>query len=117
MFLQKLFESKDVVHKALDVAWKKNEAISNNIANVDTPGYKREDVNFEEFLQSAKNKTVQNFKVRTVKDYNTTSMREDGNNVDIDKEMAELAKNQIMYNALAQMSSYSSIRIAIREGK
>lgn len=117
MFLQKLFASKDIVHKGLDVAWKRNEAISNNIANVDTPGFKRQDVNFEEFLKAAKSKNVQDFKVRTIRDYSTTSMRMDGNNIDIDKEMAELAKNQIMFNALAQVSSYSSLRTAIREGK
>lgn len=132
--LDKLFQSKALIHKALDATWKKNEAISDNVANADTPGYKRKDVSFDELLKAAMNKdkavnilshprhipissTINDVKLRIIRDYNDTSMRMDGNNVDIDKEMAELAKNSIMYNALAQMSGYSSLRAAIKEGR
>ena len=43
----------NVLEKAADASWIRNAAISNNIANVDTPGYKRKDVDFEKYLQSA----------------------------------------------------------------
>ena len=43
----------NVLEKASDASWTRNSVISNNIANVDTPGYKRKDVQFEQYLQSA----------------------------------------------------------------
>ena len=47
------FDYINVLNRAADAAWQRNEAISNNIANVDTPGYKRQDVAFESVLQQA----------------------------------------------------------------
>ena len=121
-----------ILEKALDAAWLRNEAISNNIANVNTPGYKKSYVKFEELMSDA----VDKFQISGIKkdekfipigkDTKTTvspeivqedftSMRRDGNNVDIDVEMAELAKNSIKYNALiAQMSKeFSKIKMVI----
>ncbi len=46
--LDKLFNGKKIIHKALDASWKRNEVIAQNIANVDTPGYKRKSVSFED---------------------------------------------------------------------
>ena len=43
----------NVLDKAADAAWLRNEAITNNIANADTPGYKRQDISFETQLQKA----------------------------------------------------------------
>ena len=121
-----------MLEKALDAAWLRNETISNNIANVNTPGYKKSYVRFEELLTDA----VDKFQISGIKkderflpigkdtkltvspeivQEEFTSMRRDGNNVDIDVEMAELAKNSIKYNALiAQMSKeFSKIKLAI----
>lgn len=121
-----------MLEKALDAAWMRNEAISNNIANVNTPGFKKSYVRFEEYLTDAQGKfqisgirkdakflpigkdRVVSINPEIVQE-NFTSMRRDGNNVDIDVEMAELAKNTIKYNALiAQMSKeFSKIKLAI----
>ncbi|MBB2182732.1 flagellar basal body rod protein FlgB [Lachnospiraceae bacterium MD1] len=101
----------NVLNKAADASWKRNEVISNNIANVDTPGYKRKDVQFESYLMSALlgdnslDKRVANAKLNTLDatvytDNATLSYRMDGNNVDIDTESANLAQNQIRYYAL-----------------
>lgn len=121
-----------MLEKALDAAWLRNETISNNIANVNTPGFKKSYVRFEELLADSVNK----FQISGIKkddkflpvgkDTQTavapeivqesfTTMRRDGNNVDIDVEMAELAKNSIKYNALiAQMSKeFSKIKYAM----
>jgi flagellar basal-body rod protein FlgB len=122
--------------KALDAAWLRNEAISQNIANVDTPGYKRVSVSFEEHLESAsqrngfKGNTTSSrhvqigrnsdrAKIRVTRDNTTLSTRLDGNNVDIETEMASLAKNDIRYNALVQgiSSSYQRIKSVINEGR
>jgi flagellar basal-body rod protein FlgB len=122
--------------KTLDATWIRNEVIAQNIANVDTPGYKRSTVAFEEYLDSATNKSgfkgntttskhlqigksIDNKKIRINKDQKNLSVRLDGNNVDIEIEMASLAKNDIRYNALVQSinGSYNRIMSVINEGK
>jgi len=125
-----------VMEKALSASALRNQAISNNIANVNTPGFKRSDVEFEGVLAQAldnKNKlslTATNAQHFSGNDSTTgtapntftsteNTMRIDGNNVDIDAEMANIAKNTIYYNAIAhQLSRYfSNLKSAIREGK
>lgn len=105
--------------RALQAANMRQEVISNNIANVNTPNFKRSDVVFETLLAKElgledKGKKLEMVRTRdkhlpkaetgkahaVIQLDNTTTMRVDGNNVDIDAEMASLAKNQIYYNAL-----------------
>lgn len=96
----------NVLEKASDASWTRNSVISNNIANVDTPGYKRKDVQFEQYLQSAVSggcslddnvaeADLESLTGTTYTDYATASYRIDGNNVDIDTENAELAKTRL----------------------
>ena len=105
----------DILGKAADGAWARNEAIANNIANVDTPGYKRQDVSFETELQHAlkaskyksldakvadANKHLSRLDARAYTDIPNWSYRMDKNNVDVDTENVELASNQIKYNGI-----------------
>lgn len=101
----------NVLKKTADASWKRNEVISNNIANVDTPGYKRKDVQFESYLMGALtgddslDKRVANVRMDSLNsqvytEYANLSYRMDGNNVDIDTESSNLAENQIRYYAL-----------------
>ena len=112
------FDYINVLDKAADAAWLRNDAISNNIANVDTPGYKRQDVNFEIQLQRAIRSNqydsiddkVANVKMNrlnpvTYRDHAGFSYRLDGNNVDIDTENVELASNQLRYQGLTDSIS------------
>ncbi len=109
----------NVLSKAADASWLRNDAISNNIANVDTPNYKRQDVSFETELKHAlrsskyvsldkkvdalnSNGRLSHIDPRTYLDHSAFSYRLDGNNVDIDTENVELASNQIKYNGLIQ---------------
>jgi flagellar basal-body rod protein FlgB len=107
------FDYINVLDKAADASWIRNDAIANNIANVDTPGYKRQDVNFEDQLQKAlkdsrytsidakvSNINLSRLNPTTYTDYGSYSYRSDGNNVDIDTENVELASNQIRYQGL-----------------
>ncbi|SNX55526.1 flagellar basal body rod protein FlgB [Thermoanaerobacterium sp. RBIITD] len=130
------FGQVDLLGKALDASALRNEIISNNIANVDTVGFKRSDVKFEDFLKDAlsSNKlegyvtdknhipinpsTIDNIKPQIVQD-NSTSSRLDGNNVDIDVEMSNLAKNQLYYEAIAQRinGELNSIITAVKDGR
>ena len=119
MITSGIFDYVNVMEKAADGAWLRNEAISHNIANVDTPNYKRQDVSFETELKHAlreskyvsldekvKNLNADNrlshVEPRVYTDYAGFSYRLDRNNVDIDNENVELASNQIKYNAIVQ---------------
>ncbi len=108
-----VFDYINVLDKAADASWLRNDAISNNIANADTPGYKRQDVNFETQLARALHSSrytsmdakVANVKLNrlnpiTYRDYSGFSYRIDGNNVDPDTEAVYLAKNQVVYRGL-----------------
>jgi flagellar basal-body rod protein FlgB len=111
-----VFDYINVLGTSLDAAAKRNSVIANNIANVDTPEYKRKDVSFETELQnafaSAKEGTVDS-RVRNLDlsslganvytDYSELSYRYDGNNVDIDTENGILAKSQIKYTGLMEL--------------
>ena len=107
------FDYINVLNRAADAAWQRNEAISNNIANVDTPGYKRQDVAFESVLQKAlgnnryesmdekvSNINLSRLRCRAYVDYANYSYRLDGNNVDIENENVMLAENQLKYQGL-----------------
>ena len=115
-----LFTGMDKIGRGLDASWTKNEVISSNIANIDTPGYKRKKVEFGDLLNeklsssSSLSRThsrhidVPNNKVNGVTvaaDTSTFNMRTDENNVNIDTEMSELSKNSIYYNVLAQRAT------------
>ena len=109
MINSNIYDYVNVLDKAADASWMRQEAISNNIANVNTPGYKRQDVAFEDSLQEARyrstdekvaNLSKADLRIRSYTDSSGFSYRLDGNNVDIDTENAALARNQLKYNAL-----------------
>lgn len=123
-----------VLEQALSAASLRQKVISNNIANVNTPEYKKSEVSFEDMLQSTINGDKMPMLQTNARHLSTqpkgvpapqvnlignTSIRKDGNNVDIDVEMASLAKNSIYYNAVVQQLSsyYSGLKTVIREGK
>ncbi len=113
MINSNVFDYINVMGKAADASWQRNEIISNNIANVDTPRYKRQDINFEAQLRQALGNSryetmdakvsslnTEELQARVYTDAANYSYRLDGNNVDIDTENVELASNQIKYNGL-----------------
>lgn len=114
------------LERALDAAWTRNEVVSQNIANVDTPGYKRKTLKFEEFL-NAEMKTgkidhgqteLSGLGMVVTTDDAATSYRIDGNNVDIERESALMAMNNLKYNTLIQRISgqFTTLRSVIRGG-
>ncbi len=98
--------------KALDYLWKKQEVTSDNIANVDTPRYKRKSVSFEETFRNKLRAASQTGDPSKVEDairdssylvYNVTdSARVDENNVNMDFENVELARTTLHYQYLLQ---------------
>lgn len=127
----------NIMQRGLDAASQRQTVISNNLANNDTPGFKKSVVTFEDELIKALNtndqiagfmtnskhisigrKSIADVEPKTLiqKD---TSLRNDGNNVDIDEEMAKLSMNSIMYNALTQQLSgeFTKLKSVIKEGR
>lgn len=113
MFDLGVYDYVNVLDAAADAAWLRNEAIANNIANNDTPNYKRQDVAFESELKKAlkrsngdstdeivSNMNLSRVTPRTYTDYANYSYRMDGNNVDIEQENVTMAENTIKYEAL-----------------
>ncbi|MHB8129013.1 MAG: flagellar basal body rod protein FlgB [Mobilitalea sp.] len=121
--LDKVFDSNKIIEKSLDATWIRNKAISQNIANVDTPGYKRKTVSFEDKLRLAMENSnfekndVDNIDITIIQDKKNLSVRLDGNNVNIDNEMAALAENTIRYNALVQCAGFSGLKHVLTNAK
>jgi flagellar basal-body rod protein FlgB len=125
------------LEKVLDLRSLKHNLIVSNIANVDTPRYKAFDMIIEEEIgkTTGTNNTVnlkrtqnghlpgRKISVGNVEskfiDKLPLSARGDGNTVDIDKAMADMAENNLMYNALAQILSkkFTGLKTAIQEGR
>lgn len=107
------FDYINVLEKAADAAWLRDQCIANNIANGDTPGYKRQDVDFESVLEKelgyrrfesmdekVGNVVLSRLKVGSYTDPAAYSYRTDGNNVDPENEQVLLAQNQLKYQGL-----------------
>jgi flagellar basal-body rod protein FlgB len=131
---QRLFGHADTLKKGLDVAWLRQEVISHNIANAETPGYKSQHVEFESAFRQAL-KDAGNLPLKTssprhiapgpvdplalqpsVVSETWHTYRMDGNNVNPDNEMTELAMNTIQYNTLVQQlnKEFGRLKLAIR---
>jgi len=120
------------LQSSLGYATARNSAISSNIANVDTPNYKAQDVQFKDVLASQLGSDLeakrtdarhlpfsggQELGYRAVSK-GGTEYNHNGNNVDIDKEMTELAKNQIYYQGLIDRMNgkFKSLQTVLRGG-
>lgn len=112
----------NILDKAADASWTRNELITNNIANVDTPNYKRKDIEFQTYLanelegngtldQKVANADLNSLEASVYTDNSSLSYRLDGNNVDIDTESANQAENQIRYYTLLDSMTQEFSRI------
>lgn len=132
-----LFENPTAIalKKGLDACALRQRVIANNIANINTPNFKTSTVAFEGVLKKALGQTSSGLNTNNPRHFGvtpqlgelqpevninrTTSMRTDGNNVDIDAEMTSLAANGIQYEALERQYSghISLLRYVITGGK
>lgn len=120
--------STSLLQKGLDGTWARQNATLNNIANYETPGYKRQFVTFEEELREATfSRQDQTFQQRVSNIKNTAAftgtddtltLRADGNNVDIEEENIELARAQLQFSTYTRQLSdhFSRLRYAISGG-
>ena len=132
-----LFKPMDVMQKGLSAAWTRNAVIRHNIANVETPGFKTSELEFESLLAKSLQSGTGFKTLRTHPGHRELgvydrvavipqiyqpkhlSMRMDGNNVDIEAENVKLAQNSIYYNTLLEKmnSEIRRLRMAISEGR
>jgi len=138
MDLQGIFSNTiSTLEKVLDARSLKHNLIVSNIANVDTPNYKAFDLIIDEEMGKTRGKnsatsltTTHSGHLPGTKSHIATlksritatpplSIRGDGNSVDMDKAMADMAENNLMYNALAQILSkkFTGLKNAIQEGR
>jgi len=130
----KLFSSTiTALERGLDYSVQKQKAISQNIANADTPNYKAKDVSFKSFLKNEMNANFMANKTNSkhfdfkygqtssnsIIEKSDTSYSHNGNNVDLDTEMAQLAENQIYNQALVDRMNgqFNTLKSVIRGGK
>ncbi|RPD35870.1 flagellar basal-body rod protein FlgB [Petrotoga sp. HWH.PT.55.6.1] len=125
-----------MIPNTMDALSLRQNVISQNIANYETPGYKRKYVDFENELQKALsedsaltlkvnrdqhiNNTLSLGKIQpNIQIDNSKSLRDDGNNVDPDMELVRMTQNTLKYNTLSRLTTYAIQRYetAIRGGK
>lgn len=123
MITSGIYNYVNILDKAADAANLRNELLTNNIANVSTPNYKRKDLDFESVLQGElageknlskavkkANQNLETLDAQVYTDNASLSYRLDGNNVDIYTEEARLAENQIKYQALVDLMNQEFAR-------
>lgn len=121
--------------RALDAEALRQRVIANNIANLNTPGFKRSRVNFQAFMEAATQADASGHLKRTdprhipgrpggggppgVEQVRETSQRADGNNVDLDREMLEMVENVLAFQTISQLRSKKSgiMSLVIRGGR
>lgn len=126
----------DLTAKVLDLRLERQNLVMSNIANVNTPGYKPKSLPFEQELQNqlgldAKGKmartdkdhmpsvfSADNFKSNVIKEYQPRTIYGD-DEVNLDKEVTEMSKNSMLYNALTDVikKNFTGLQTVITESK
>jgi flagellar basal-body rod protein FlgB len=128
----KLFNNTfSTIENALNYSTLKQKVIADNIANVDTPNYKAKDVSFKTMLDESVNGTLSASRTNSkhipfqqstdnpaIMTQQNVEYNDNGNSVDIDKEMSNLATNQIYYSALTDRINgmFSTLQTVIKGG-
>jgi flagellar basal-body rod protein FlgB len=110
-----------LARKLLDASVVRQDAIASNIANADTPGYRRLDVSTDfatqlrAKLETGKFSEASLLQPTIVEDLNARSVRPDGNSVEIEHELLEMNRNSVEYDYLAEIVTHNikQMRLAI----
>jgi flagellar basal-body rod protein FlgB len=97
----------------MDLLSTRQKLVASNIANADTPGYRTQDIDFQAAFQNALSGTPNILEVAGL------PVKNDGNNVSLDREARLLSENALRFNVAASLlrSQISSLRTAIKEGQ
>lgn len=126
MPINKLFGgSMDVAAKALDIRTARQGLIQSNIANMETPGYKVQEIPFAKVMESARSGHGQlvgtndkHIAVSEIEQGKKMEFSRENRPVDLDEEMLKLSENQLMYDVAARIMAkkFEGLRYAIDEG-
>jgi flagellar basal-body rod protein FlgB len=107
-----------LIHAYLRVNSDRQQLIASNIANVDTPGYHTQDINFQAAMQQAMNDGGDAQMTPAANEVEGLPQRPDGNNVNIDRESLLLGETQLQYQMGVQLikSEFHRLLTAIKEG-
>ncbi|MGH9427445.1 MAG: flagellar basal body rod protein FlgB [Terriglobia bacterium] len=127
------------MERFMDLAVRRQKLIASNLSNVDTPGYKTVDIDFEQELQSqmagsagqgismavtdtrhlSTSTGAQGGLPAQAREVEGLTLRNDLNNVNIDREMSELSTNAMKFSAVSQMiaGKFRTLKAAITEGR
>lgn len=111
------------LQRSMTQTTQRHALIVNNLANVNTPGYKRKDMDFgivlEEEMQKGPEAIERELGEAFGGQEDETSIRLDGNNVDLEREVMALAETELRYQALTDMANsyFSGLKNVIREGR
>ena len=94
-----------ILEAAMRGAWQRQTLLTNNMANVDTPGFKREELDFQATLQGALANGESLAGVSFTPEVEPTAVSPNGNGVSIEQESALVAENGLDYEALTKMLS------------
>jgi flagellar basal-body rod protein FlgB len=117
----------------LDYSARKQQVITSNLANSETPGYKAKELNFDEVFQQELQGSESLKKTREkhidsrpllireaeIKEKANDALGRDGNNVDLDREMTQLAQNVLKFSVVSRLyqQKIQMIKYSLREGR
>lgn len=111
------------LNKALGKATERHSLLLTNIANANVPGYKRKDMDFNIQIDQASSNSKQQLKghLNDIRSHSNsgTTMRVDGNNVDLEHEVFSIAETESRYNILTELADrqFKDIKNVIHEGR
>jgi len=123
-FIESLFQPHlQNLQTGLDLAAQRQALLANNLANINTPGYQRRDLDFNVTLAQASDASRPLGRATHAKTLRQTraagGLRIDGNGVDLEAEITAMAQTQFRYQALAEMAAryFAGLKLVIREGR
>ena len=122
MIFNSMTINNSILETAMQASALRNDVITNNIANAETPGFKKKVVLFEDSLQRALDRAPSKRKVdlsrvrsQVTREHSRFKYRLDENNVDIDREMMSIYQNNVKYDTLSTsvMNNYRRINLVL----
>ena len=123
----------DQMKRFLDFSARKQQVITSNLANSETPGYKAKELNFRELFEEEVGSGLKLRRTRekhlggrpalvrepAIEEKPGDALGQDGNNVDLDREMTELAQNVLKFSVVSRLYQHKiqQIKFSLREGR
>ncbi len=120
--LQNVFGRKvDNLHLGMELASRRHQLLAENLANVNTPGYTRRDMDFTVHLEMAGERFphLASMRQSNANRVFTGALRNDGSTVDLEREVSGMVETQLRFEALSELTSryFAGLKSVVREGR